>query len=57
MSMKDWKKLESEGVKVVYCGEGDKVKVKMWFEGNEREYVFEGCLKFVGFKYEEKGDE
>ena len=50
----EWKRLDGDGVKMVYRGEKEKVLVRMWFEGNEREYVFEGMLRFVGFKGEEE---
>lgn len=48
-----WVRLDGEDVKIVYKGVKEKVYVKMWFEGKDREYVFEGELKFVGFKMED----
>ena len=53
--MSEWRKIENEDkdVWIVYSGRKDKVLVKMWFMGNERKYVFEGELRFVGFDGED----
>ena len=53
---REWVRLDGENVKLVYSGKGDKVLVKMWFEGNDREYVFEGMLRFIGFKENDDGE-
>ena len=46
MSEGKWMRMKDENVDLVYRGEGNKVFVKMWFEGNGRKFVYEGVIGF-----------